>query len=147
MLAAGVLLAACPSAFALNPALDAGQYAHRAWRIREGFSRGVIDSIAQTSDGYLWLGSELGLLRFDGVQNVQWQPPKGQELPDGAIQSLLGTRDGALWIGTATGLASWKGGALTHYAELNGQRVWTLLEDHEGTIWAGGHGTPTAKLC
>ena len=65
---AGMLLALIPDAAALNPALDVSQYAQRRWRIRDGFSKGAVSSIVQTSDGYLWLGTEFGLLRFDGVR-------------------------------------------------------------------------------
>ena len=57
---AGMLLAGRPWVFALNPALDVSQYAHTAWKIREGFSKGHIHSIAQTPDGYLWLATEFG---------------------------------------------------------------------------------------
>jgi hypothetical protein len=92
-----VLFAWCPCAFALNPALDVSQYAHTAWRIRDGFTKGIIKAIAQTPDGYLWLGTEFGLLRFDGVRNVPWQPPPDQPLPDNFIWSLLVARDGTLW--------------------------------------------------
>ena len=77
----GVFLTCCPCAFALDPSLDINQYAHTAWKVREGFSKGIIFSIAQTPDGYLWLGTEFGLLRFDGVRSVPWQPPAGQHLP------------------------------------------------------------------
>src|SRR5262245_35243902 len=101
-----MLLAWSPCAFALDPALDVSQYAHTAWKIREGFPKGQINSIAQTPDGYLWLGTQFGLLRFDGVRNVPWQPPSGQHLPSSWIFSLLATRDGTLWIGTSKGLAS-----------------------------------------
>ena len=45
------------------------------------------------------------------------------------------------------GLASWKDGKLTHYPELAGQTVLALLEDREGTVWAGGYATPTGRLC
>src|SRR5215469_10973660 len=78
---AGMLLARRPCVFALDPSLDVSQYAHTAWRIREGFTKGMIGSIAQTPDGYLWLGTDLGLLRFDGVRTVPWQPPAGEQLP------------------------------------------------------------------
>src|SRR5215831_14422043 len=105
---AGLILA-CPSAFALNPALDLSQYAHTAWKVRDGFVKGAISSIAQTPDGYLWLGTEFGLLRFDGVRPVPWQVPAGQALPSTRIFSLLAARDGTLWIGTSKGLASWRG--------------------------------------
>jgi len=50
-------------AFALDPTLDINQYAHKSWKIREGFLDGIITCIAQTPDGYLWLGTELGLFR------------------------------------------------------------------------------------
>jgi signal transduction histidine kinase/ligand-binding sensor domain-containing protein len=142
-----ILLVCCPCAFALNPAFDINQYAHTAWTIREGFFRGTISSIAQTPDGYLWLGTEFGLLRFDGVRSVPWQPPKGERLPSSFVRSLLAARDGRLWIGTAEGLASWKDGKLSHYPELAGQTVVSLLEDRKGTVWAGGSVTSNGRLC
>jgi ligand-binding sensor domain-containing protein len=144
---AGVLLAWYPRAFALNPALDVSQYAHTAWKVGEDFSKGTINSVVQTPDGYLWLGTELGLLRFDGVRTVAWEPRRGERLPSENISKLLVTRDGGLWIGTAQGLASWKDGRLTHYPELAGQDVFALLEDQEGTIFAGGWAMPVGRLC
>jgi len=148
-LLAWTILLSCPSVLALNPALDVNQYAHTSWKIREGFTKGVISSIAQTPDGYLWLGTEFGLVRFDGVKAVPWQPPAGQHLPSNRIFSLLGARDGTLWIGTSKGLASWKGGKLTQYPELDGQAIRaTILEDHDGVVWVGGLGSsPPGKLC
>lgn len=62
-----VILLTRPFALALNPGLDASQYAHTAWKVREGFTKGFIYAITQTPDGYLWLATEFGLLRFDGV--------------------------------------------------------------------------------
>jgi signal transduction histidine kinase/ligand-binding sensor domain-containing protein len=144
--AAIILLACCPCAIALNPSLDINQYAHNAWTVREGFFKGSIEAIAQTTDGYLWLGSEFGLLRFDGIRSVPWQPPAGEHLPSTLIRGLLAARDGRLWIGTNEGLASWKDGKLTHYAELAGQIVDALIEDHEGTVWASA-GEPVGRLC
>ena len=142
-----VLVALCPRGLALDPTLDVGQYAHTEWKIRDGFPKGYISSIAQTPDGYLWLGSEFGLVRFDGVRGVEWQPPTGQHLPSSNIFSLLATRDGTLWIGTLKGLASWKDGKLTRYPELAEQYIFKLLEDREGTIWASGFSTTTGRLC
>src|SRR5262245_37332426 len=84
-----ILPVLCSSVFALNPALDVSQYTHTSWKIRDGFSKGAIHSIAQTPDGYLWLGTDFGLLRFNGVSNVTWQPPHNQQLPSSAIRSLL----------------------------------------------------------
>jgi signal transduction histidine kinase/ligand-binding sensor domain-containing protein len=145
-LACTVLLCTCDG-FALDPALDISQYAHTAWKVRDGFARGAIFAIAQTPDGYLWLGTEFGLLRFDGVRAVPWQPPGGEELPSDFIRSLLVAHDGTLWIGTFKGLASWKDGNLTHYPELAGQMVDALLEDRERTVWAAGAVIPSGRLC
>ncbi len=131
------MLSLCSRGSALDPSLDISQYAHTAWKIRDGFTRGAIFSMAQTPDGYLWLGTTFGLVRFDGVQAVPWQPPEGEQLPDNFIHDLLVARNGALWIGTRKGLASWKDGKLTKYPEGAGQRVSALLEDAEGTIWFG----------
>src|SRR5215208_4211843 len=130
-----LLLAWCPSAFALNPALDISQYAHTSWRMRDGFPKGEISSIAQTPDGYLWIGTEFGLFRFDGVNHLQWRP---QELPSNWIFNLLVTRDGTLWIGTEKGLVSWKDGKLTQYPKLAGRYIFKLLEDREGSVWVSG---------
>src|SRR5262245_55885853 len=141
------MLASSPAAFALNPALDVSQYAHTAWRIRDGFTEGTIRAIAQTPDGYLWLGTEFGVLRFDGVRNVPWQPPPDQHLPSNMINCLLAARDGTLWIGTLKGLASWKAGKLTSYAELAGFVVGRLVEDREGSVWVAALAFPNGKLC
>ncbi len=130
-----ILLASSACAFALDPSLDVSQYAHTAWKVREGFTKGTIFSIAQTPDGYLWLGTESGLARFDGVQAVPWQPPNGEQLPSNFIQDLLVARDGTLWIGTDKGLASWKDGKFTQYPGVADYRIYSLLQDAGGTIW------------
>jgi ligand-binding sensor domain-containing protein/signal transduction histidine kinase len=141
------LLLMCPATFALNPELDVSQYAHTSWQIRDGFPKGEVTSMVQTTDGYLWLGTEFGLFRFDGVRNVIWHPPAGQQLPSDLIFSLLVARDGTLWIGTEKGLASWKGGKLTQYPELAGRYIFKLLEDREGSVWASGLTLSTGRLC
>lgn len=141
-----------PPVLALDPSLDVSQYAHTAWRISEGFATGEIQHLAQTPDGYLWVATEFGLLRFDGVRTVPWEPPAREHLPSNDINSLIAARDGTLWIGTAKGLVSWKNGNLTHYPQLDNHFVAALLEDHEGTVWAAGVVWETAfsgpgKLC
>src|SRR5437879_6258291 len=65
-----LLAGLCPCAFGLNPSLQINQYAHKAWTIREGFFKSKVLSIAQTPDGYLWIGTDSGLVRFDGVRIV-----------------------------------------------------------------------------
>jgi ligand-binding sensor domain-containing protein/signal transduction histidine kinase len=145
-----VLLTWCPAALALDAALDVSQYGHNAWKIREGFPKSYVLSIAQTPDGYLWLGTVTGLIRFDGVRGVSWQPPAGEQLPSNVIRKLFVARDGRLWIGTAKGLVSWKAGTLTRYPELDGQGVLALLQDRQGMIWVGSvrsFGTESGRLC
>ncbi|MGP0020185.1 MAG: two-component regulator propeller domain-containing protein [Candidatus Sulfotelmatobacter sp.] len=144
-----LLLGAAP-VLALDPSLEVSQYSHTAWTARDGLSVGAIFAMAQTPDGYLWLGTENGLFRFDGVRSIPWQPPAGQHLTS-APYSLLVTHDGTLWIGTFTGLASWNGNKLTQYPEFDGLFVTSLLEDRAGTVWAGTFGrtsdTPGGRLC
>src|SRR5262245_2657738 len=144
---AAMLLILCSRLFALNPALDVSQYGHTSWKIRDGFPKGQVISITQTPDGYLWLGTEFGLFRFDGIKSVPWQPPPDQHLPSNEIFSLLTARDGTLWIGTSKGLASWKDGKITQYAELAGQYIFKILEDKEGSVWASGLSVTTGRLC
>ena len=136
--AVSLLVVVCPRAPALDRPLDLTQYTHTAWTARDGL-KGSTRSIVQTPDGYLWVGTEFGLVRFDGVRFVPWSPPLGERLPSPNIMSLLATRDGTLWIGTLHGLASWKDGKLISHPEI-GDAVFALLEDHEGTVWVGASG-------
>jgi signal transduction histidine kinase/ligand-binding sensor domain-containing protein len=141
-----MLLASHSRVLALDPSLEISQYAHTSWTARDGYSLGAVFAMAQTPDGYLWLGGEFGLFHFDGVRFIRWQPPAGQQLPQNPY-SLLVTRDGTLWIGTFAGLVSWKDGKLTQYPEVGERFVTSLLEDREGTVWAGILDTPTGRLC
>jgi len=141
------LLVWSPPALALDPSLNVGQFAHTAWTPRDGTLQGGANTIVQTLDGYLWLGTDLGLVRFDGVRMVPWIPPAGQELPSSVISSLAAGRDGSLWIGTANGLVSWKDGKLREHPAIGKHLVNVVYEDRHGTVWAGTSQSPTAKLC
>ncbi len=129
------ILLVCGSASALNPQRGISQYAHTSWRIQQGIFRGYPTSVTQTSDGYVWVGTMSGLLRFDGVRFVPWNPTDGSQLPSGEIRALLGARDGGLWIGTRRGLVEWKNNHLIRFPAVPGLVV-DLLEDREGTVWA-----------
>jgi len=122
------------SSAALDPNRRITQYAHSAWRIQDGVFSGAPHAITQTTDGYLWIGTEGGLLRFDGVRFVPWTPPDKTKLPSTRIYSLLGARDGSLWIGTGAGLAHWKDGQLADYPSAPGF-VESIVQDASGTIW------------
>src|SRR3974390_1656868 len=142
-----ILLTCRAGSFALDPSLDTSQYAHTSWKIRDGFTKGIITSLAQTPDGYLWMGTESGLLRFDGARPATWEPASGQELPGTLITNLLTARDGTLWIGTFTGLASWKDGRLRRISQLANQNVTSLLEASDGTVWISIYSDSGGRLC
>ena len=124
----------CTAATALDPSRQISQYAHTAWRIQDGDFSGTPHAITQTTDGYLWIGTEAGLVRFDGVRFVPWIPPPGKRLPSRSISSLLGASDGSLWIGTVRGLARWKDGSLVDFPTAPGF-IESILQAPQGTIW------------
>jgi signal transduction histidine kinase/ligand-binding sensor domain-containing protein len=122
------------AAFALDSSKQVTQYAHTAWMIQDGFFRGSPFAIAQTKDGYLWVGTRSGLLRFDGVRFVPWSPGDGERLLSLEITRLLAAKDGSLWIGTRLGLSHWKDQKLTNYPSIH-EGIASILQDDKGTIW------------
>jgi signal transduction histidine kinase/ligand-binding sensor domain-containing protein len=138
LLVLGILLAAGmarhPCAFALDPTIHITQYAHSSWPVQDGAFRGAPIAITQTKDGYLWIGTDVGLVRFDGVRFVPWSPSAGEKLLDPRVFSLMAARDGSLWIGTGYSISHWKGGELTNYPQMSG-RIEAIAEDIDGTVW------------
>ncbi len=123
-------------AWAVDPSRRISQYAHFAWRIQDGhFSGGLRGEVVQTTNGYLWLGTESGLLRFDGVRFVPWRPDRGDQLPSPQVFRLLAARDGSLWVATQGGLSRVKDEVVTNYPSSGG--VISILEDRAGNIWFG----------
>ena len=131
---AWLLLALVPLSVALNPDRQISQYAHTAWRIQDGVFRGAPHAITQTTDGYLWIGTEAGLVRFDGVRFAPWAEMGGKALPSERVYSLLGASDGSLWIGTNIELARWKDRNLVTFPETQGW-VESIVQDPAGTVW------------
>src|SRR5580700_1877882 len=126
------LLTVRAGAFDSNKPLT--QYTHTVWTHKDGIPSAFIYSIAQTRDGYLWLATTDGLVRFDGVRFVHWRPKTGHTELLGIVRSLCAGRDGSLWIGTAAGLVGHiRGDDLTTFSV--GAQVEALLEDRDGTLW------------
>src|SRR5262245_17393661 len=121
------------SARADHPVRHLSQYAHAAWRIQDGSLSGTPNAIAQTTDGYLWIGTSSGLVRFDGVRFVPWSP-HDRAMSLTSVYSLLGGRDGSLWIGTGSNLANLKDGQLFSYTTGLG-RINAVIEDDRGSVW------------
>ena len=128
-----LMLSLSCTAWAVDPSKQISQYGHTAWRIQDGVFNGAPNAIAQTTDGYLWIGTQNGLIRFDGVRFVPWVPLK-EKLLSSAIFSLLAGTDGSLWIGTSTNLAHLQNGNLTNYLDADG-RVNAIVQGHDGRIW------------
>jgi signal transduction histidine kinase/ligand-binding sensor domain-containing protein len=119
---------------AVDPNKRITQYAHTAWRLQDGLFSGAPHAITQTRDGYLWIGTQNELLRFDGVRLSKWDPPAGAQLPPSRIWTLLGSRDGSLWIGTDSGLAHWNNRELVTPPAADGH-VNSIIERQNGEIW------------
>lgn len=129
-----LLLLAAKSAWAVDPGRHLTQYAHTAWRVRDGVFSGAVVTVAQTASGYIWIGTVNGLVQFDGVRFVAWKSAKeGQSLLRPRVTALLGTRDGSLWIGRSGGLSRLKDGDLFNFPRTSG--ISKIIEDQSGTIW------------
>ena len=139
-------LLASPAAWAVKPNLHLSQYGHTAWRVRDGLVPSGITKIAQTADGYLWLATSRGLVRFDGVRFVAWTPPGDEQLPSLEVTDLLASRDGSLWIGTRAGLSHWVNQHLINVASSG--KIISILQDRNGAIWFTSLiGAANGQLC
>ena len=114
--------------------------AHAAWSVQDGLPSGLVWALAQDGDGYIWVGTDTGLVRFDGVRFVSADDPA---LATGSIRALLSTDDGSLWVGTSDGLVVRLGpGIDQRFGAKDGTplSVGTFFEDAHHQLWAGGRG-------
>ena len=128
---------------AQEPVRTLSQLYHTAWTTRDGAPADIL-ALAQTVDGFLWLGTSAGLFRFDGIRFELFEPPPHQALPAGNISALLALRNGGLWVGYRLGGASLiERGSIRSYGEGDGLppgTVWTFAADSDGTMWVGARG-------
>ena len=132
------LLAAPHEIIALDRDRTIAQLHHTGWTVADGAPSGV-HAIAQTTDGYLWLASTYGLIRFDGVRFQRYEPAQGGTLQSRDISALLATPDGGLWIGRAGGATFLKNDRAVTYGREDGLQLNTVrgfLLDRKGTVWA-----------
>jgi diguanylate cyclase (GGDEF)-like protein len=133
-------LAAAMRAGALDPQKAITQYIQTVWTTDAGLPQTSIYTVAQTSDGYLWVGTESGLARFDGVRFTVYNRRNIQALPTDYISHLLGARDGSLWIATDSGLVHQKNGVWATYTVRDGlssNDIHALFEGSDGSLWVG----------
>lgn len=116
-------------------------YTRHVWQASDGLPEQTVQAFAQTRDGYLWIGTSGGLVRFDGAHFTVFDRQNTPALHENSIFCLMVSRDGALWIGT-------EGGGLVRYAQgefrswttregLSNDFVRTIFQDALGTVWAG----------
>jgi signal transduction histidine kinase/CheY-like chemotaxis protein/ligand-binding sensor domain-containing protein len=117
------------------------EYRWELWSGPEGLPSSAVESIVQTPDGYLWVGTQEGLVRFDGANFTVFDKRNIPRAGLVSVNALLVGRDGTLWIGTqAAGLLSMKSGVFHVYARSSGlasNTVTSLLEDQQGNLWVG----------
>src|ERR1700743_473238 len=96
---AGLFVASCTGfTGAASPDQALSQYVYDSWGIEKGFPNETITSIAQTSDGYLWIGTDKSLIRFDGLNFQKYPQAIPASFPINAVQSLVSDDKGNLWI-------------------------------------------------
>jgi len=135
---AGITAIGFGPAFALDPSRAITQYRVDSWTRADGLPQSSVEAITQTIDGYLWIGTQQGLARFDGVRFTVFDRRSTTGFGDDYVAALLGDRDGTLWIGTNSGLYSYRGGRFrAHPAAHTEKGVSFLYQDRDGTIWVG----------
>ncbi len=123
---------------ALEPSTPLANYGQQAWVMENGLPQNTVQALAQTQDGFVWLGTEVGLVRFDGNGFQVFDRNSTPALPGNDVHCLLAAKDGALWIGTSEGLARWKDGSVTAFTTkdgLPGNGIRALAEAANGVLW------------
>jgi signal transduction histidine kinase/CheY-like chemotaxis protein/ligand-binding sensor domain-containing protein len=136
-----VFLLLCNTTFyALDPKKSLSQYALDVWQEKEGLPQATVNVIKQTKDGYIWVGTNEGLCRFDGVRFVTFED-KQIDFVRKDILTLEEANDGTLWIGFMGGTATLKDNKFTLLSEnkhgLPGNSSAIITKDREGNMWLG----------
>ena len=117
-------------------------YALSSWRTDQGLPQNFITAITQTSDGFLWVGTMSGLVRFDGVRFVPFLAVGDESNLQDRVTGLVSGDDGSLWIGTSTGLTHYEHGRFVAIANQAGSKrfaVDDIVSDDQGGVWIITH--------
>jgi ligand-binding sensor domain-containing protein/signal transduction histidine kinase len=126
------------SSLALDSQRELSQFGHEVWLTESGLPQNTVHAIAQTADGYIWIGTEEGLARFDGVKFTVFDKQNTPQIKSNYIRTLLADRQGALWIGTAEGLVRLVHGQFTLFSTNEGlpsNTIQAVHEDRAGNLW------------
>lgn len=138
------LLFFATSLSAVGATNSVARYSVRIWQSDDGLPHNSVWAIAQGAHGYLWVGTQQGLVRFDGLRFVALAESAPPELRRGWITALCVSHDGSLWIGCdGYGVARWRAGTFTHFAEADGLpslHITCLVEAQDGSLWIGSDG-------
>ena len=136
---AAILTGAFSFTLALDPTIPLAQLGRDAWDSDTGLPQNTVGPILQTRDGYLWLGTQEGLVRFDGVRFTVFDTRNTAALKDGWVQSLCQARDGTLWVGTLRGLVRLQNGEFRGWPSdsLSEATIQALFESQDGSLWVG----------
>lgn len=115
-----VLLVAATLGRALEPGSSLSSYSRQSWVMENGLPQNTVQALAQTASGFLWIGTEVGLVRFDGNSFLTYDQNSKPAVPGNDIQALLAAPDGSLWIGTTDGLARLENNVVTTFTTANG---------------------------
>jgi diguanylate cyclase (GGDEF)-like protein len=135
-----VLAGLTTSAFALDPRKAMSQYVHNAWGTNEGLPQDSVNAIVQTADGYVWIATQEGLARFDGVRFTVFDSTNTRGAVGNFVYSLLADGDGSLWIGSGGVLLRYRGGTFERFDERNGLADVSgrhFTKDAAGNLWIG----------
>jgi ligand-binding sensor domain-containing protein/signal transduction histidine kinase len=117
------------------------QYNARTWQVGDGLPDNDVRAIAQTRDGYLWVGTPAGLARFDGMAFTSFDVRNGAQPLNASITCLCADRDGGLWIGTdGGGLGRLKDGVFWRWGRTNGlagESLNVIYQSEDGALWIG----------
>ena len=134
----GFVLLNSVASYALDPSTALANYARQTWVMENGLPQNTVTAVIQTRDGFVWLGTEIGLVRFDGNSFQLFDRSNLPALPDNDICCLLEAANGDLWIGTSGGLARLKNGRVRAYSTrdgLPGNSIRGLAFANGGELW------------
>ncbi len=127
------------AAFALTPQDKLTQYSRQTWQTENGLPQNTVRAILQDHEGYIWLGTEGGLVRFDGLKFVVFDAENTPALKSNNITGLLEDNTGTLWIGTTEGITTLRTAEFRTYTTEDGlpaNHIWSLYLDPAGVIYA-----------
>ena len=116
------------------------EHVHRDYFVRDGLPSNWINDIAQTRDGFVWLATDNGLVRYDGSSFSTFDRSTTPQLPANETRVLYESKDGSLWIGTTAGLVRYRPGRPSTFEEVSDfhrTTVFALQEDRSGVLWVG----------